>query len=332
MKNKLLKSLVLVISLVMIITILVSCGEKKNTEESNVTVKIGAMTGPTAMGILQLKDGSLKDKARNTYEYVIETEANTIAAKLISGSLDICIVPVNLASKLYNNPAVDVKVIDISVGAVLSVLSGDTSITDFSKLAGKTVLVPNQGTMPDAVVLYLKGKYNIDFTITYGTPASIQQELIADPSKIGVLPQPAATATTIASAASTSEVKVKQLFALKTSYDSISTDGSELITGVTIVRSEFLEKHKSQVDKFILDHKDSALLANSDVDSTAKLVVQNGILPKEPVAIKAIPNCSICCITGNEMKTKISGLISALQSVIPELTGNVPNDNFYYLG
>ena len=46
-------------------------------------------------------------------------------------------------------------------------------------------------------------------------------------------------------------------------------------------------------------HGDSVNAANSDLDTTAALVVAKEIIGKEPVAIKAIPQCNIVCITGD---------------------------------
>ncbi|MCR4661298.1 MAG: ABC transporter substrate-binding protein [Clostridia bacterium] len=327
-KNVFVKLIMLVLVAVMCCSLFIGCSKKKD----DTVVRVGALTGPTAIGILNLKADSEANLSTGKYEFTLEAEAQTINAQLIKGDLDIVLIPANVASKLYNNPNIAVSVIDINTKSVLYCLTGDTTVTSFDNLTGKTVLVPNQGTMPDAVVLYLKSKKNIDFTITYSTPAEIQQALIADPNKIGILPQPAATATVINSNNSASEIKVKTAFALEDTYNEVTTDGSSLITGVTIVRNDFLQNHKELVDQFLVEHAASAEKANTDVDKTADLVVASGILPKAPIAKQAIPKCGITCITKTEMKTKLSGLLTALHSVIPDLTGNVPSDNFYYLG
>jgi hypothetical protein len=50
------------------------------------------------------------------------------------------------------------------------------------------------------------------------------------------------------------------------------------------------------------------------VAGTAALVVQAGIVAKEPIAEKAIPECNIVCMTGDEMKDGLSGYLQTSRS------------------
>ena len=48
------------------------------------------------------------------------------------------------------------------------------------------------------------------------------------------------------------------------------------------------------------------------------------------IAEKAIPKCNITCITGEEMKKKVSGYLSVLHSAdAKSIGGTLPDDNFY---
>ena len=67
------------------------------------------------------------------------------------------------------------------------------------------------------------------------------------------------------------------------------------------------------------------------MDTTAVLVVEQGIIAKEPLAKKAIPNCNITCITGKEMKDTLAGYLKVLFEQDPKsVGGNIPGDEFYY--
>ena len=80
------------------------------------------------------------------------------------------------------------------------------------------------------------------------------------------------------------------------------------------------------------EQKTSAAFANENVAETAKLVAAAGIIEKAPVAQKAIPYCSIVCIDGEDMKTRLSGYLEALFELDPSsVGGQVPDDGFYYL-
>ena len=56
-----------------------------------------------------------------------------------------------------------------------------------------------------------------------------------------------------------------------------------------------------------------------------------GIVAREDIALQAIPQCNITCITKEAMKTALSGYLEVLYEFQPELVGGaVPGDDFYY--
>ena len=71
--------------------------------EEPTTIRVGAMTGPTAMGMVKLMDESDKGESANKYEFSLQTEATAFAPALTKGEIDIAAVPANLASVIYNN-------------------------------------------------------------------------------------------------------------------------------------------------------------------------------------------------------------------------------------
>ena len=51
------------------------------------------------------------------------------------------------------------------------------------------------------------------------------------------------------------------------------------------------------------------------------------IVPKAPVAQKALPECNITFITGSEMKEKVSGYLQVLYDQAPDsVGGTMPDD------
>jgi acyl-coenzyme A synthetase/AMP-(fatty) acid ligase len=94
--------------------------------------------------------------------------------------------------------------------------------------------------------------------------------------------------------------------------------------------NDFLKAHPAAVTTFIKEHGDSVVAANSDLDTTAALVVAQEIIGKEPVAKKAIPQCNIVFITGDEMKTTASGFYQVLFNADPQsVAGSIPDDGIY---
>ena len=105
-----------------------------------------------------------------------------------------------------------------------------------------------------------------------------------------------------------------------------------MVTGVTVVRKEFLEKSEKEVKTFMKEHEQSVKSILADVDLGAKLVVEAQIIAKEEIAKKAIPFCNIAYIDGEEMKQALLGYLKVLYEQNPEsVGGKMPSEDFYYV-
>ena len=148
-----------------------------------------------------------------------------------------------------------------------------------------------------------------------------------DSSAIGVLPQPFATAACI------QNPDLKTVLDLTEQWNLLNKDtGSMLVTGVTLVRSDFLRENQAPVAEFLEEHAQSALFATEHVEEAAELIAAQGIVEKAPIAQKALPYCNIVCLTGQEMKDALSGYLSTLMEQDPKsIGGQLPGDDFYYM-
>lgn len=293
-------------------------------EEDNSPVRIGSLSGPTTIGIVNLMNDIEQGTNTHDYEFTIATQPDEIAAALNAGELDIALVPANLAAILYNRTEGGVRVININTYGVLYCLSTDTSITSVSDLSGKTVITTGQGVTPEYAINYLLEQYGVtDCTLDFKTEgAEVVASLNEDPSQIAILPQPAATAAMV------QNPDLQAVFSLDDQWSQVSD--SRLVTGVTIVRTDFYEAHPDAVAAFNEAHQNSAVAANSDVEGTAALVVAQGIVGAEPVAVRAIPLCNIDCNTGDDMRSDLEGYLQTLYDANPEsIGGAMPGDDFY---
>ena len=96
---------------------ILACGMAVSAEEAEA-VRIGALKGPTSMGIVSLGTGEQAEDA-NVYEKNMVTAADELTALVIGGEVDIALLPANVASVLYNKTEGGVKVIDINTLGVL---------------------------------------------------------------------------------------------------------------------------------------------------------------------------------------------------------------------
>lgn len=302
---------------------------EEDTSYESVEVKIGSLKGPTSMGLVYLMDQAEKGESANQYEFTMAAGADELLPSVISGDLDIVLVPANVASVLYNKTEGGVSVIDINTLGVLYMVSGNADIKEMADLAGKTVYLTGKGTTPDYVTQYLLAENNLtdEVTLEYKSEATeVAAMLVEDTDAIGVLPQPFVTA------ACAQNENLSVVMDLTKEWAAIQGEGgSQLVTGVTVVRNDFLNENQAAVDKFLEEHKASAAYANENVEAAAELVAAAGIIEKAPVAAKAMPNCNITYIDGADMKTALSGYLEVLYNQdASSVGGALPADDFYY--
>lgn len=319
------------LSLAMTGALLTGCGSNKASEEK-ITVKVGALKGATTLGLLPLQDKAANGGANENYEFSMMTAADELLPLMIKGELDIALLPSNVASVLYQKTNGGVTVIDINTLGVLYMVSGDSSISSVADLAGKTIYLTGKGTTPDYVLHYILNGNGIDAdqdcTLEYRSEATEVAALLAENSDaIGLLPQPFVTA------ACAQDDALSVIMDMNAEWEKLQGEnGSRLVTGVTVVRNEFLQEHENAVAAFMEEHKASAESMNTDVENGAKLAVASEIIAKEPIALKAIPKCNITYIDGNEMKQALSGYLQVLYEQNPESVGGaLPQDDFYYI-
>lgn len=299
--------------------------------DGSYSLKVGSLKGPTSMGLVELMDKSQKGTANGSYEFTMVTAADELLGKVVSGELDVALVPANMASILYTKTNHGITVLDINTLGVLYGISGDDSIKSAVDLKGKTVYLTGKGTTPDYAlqhVLKANGLTTDDVTLEYKSEAAEVASILKEkPEAVGLLPQPFVTA------ALAQNDSLKMVLDLTKEWDAkAGADGGSLVTGVTICRNEVLKEQKEAIDTFMAEHKTSAEYVNANVSEAAALVVSAGIIEKAPVAEKAIPYCSITYVDGENMKSLLSGYLKVLFDMEPSsVGGTLPDDSFYYM-
>ncbi len=301
------------------------CGSKESAN-----VRVGSLKGPTSVGILFLMEKAEKGETADGYEFRMATAADELLQLMAKGELDIALVPANAAAVLYQRTDGGVVAVDINTLGVLSFVSGSADISSVADLKGRTVYLTGKGTTPEASLKYIlrqNGLTEQDYALEYKSEAAEVAAVLAEnPAAVGLLPQPFATAAML------QNESLKEVLNMNEEWDRVQGEGgSAMVTGVTLVRREFLEEHEDAVKEFIREHRDSAEKVNRDTAAAAALAVQAGIVAKESIALEAIPRCSVTCVTGENMKQLLSGYLGVLSDFNPELVGGrLPGDDFYF--
>lgn len=308
-----------------------SKAKESEAKEDPVTLRIGALKGPTTMGLLFLMEDQKAKRAKNAYEFQMATGADELLPLMVSGALDVALVPANVAAILYKKTDGAVAVVDVNTLGVLYLVSSDPAVTGLGDLKGRTIYLTGKGTTPDCVLQYLlkdAGYQEGDVTLEYKSEATEVAAILAEKEDaLGFLPQPFVTAACM------QNEKLQVVISANDAWMELQPEGERtgLVTGVTVIRREILEKYPNAVKTFLEEHAASAKAINDDPDAGAKLAVEAGIVGKEPIARKAIPNCNVTCLTGAEMKEALSSYLKILFDFDKTTVGGqLPGDDFYY--
>lgn len=299
------------------------------TQPQAVPTRLGAMTGPTGIGMVGVFDKA--DQNPDTgYSYTIKGAADELTPLLLQGELDIVSVPANLASVLYNKTEGGVQALAVNVLGVLYLAEyGTDDITGIADLKGKTIYATGKGSTPEYFLRYVLSQNGLDpdtdVTMDFKSePAEVVATLNAAGSGIAMLPQPYVTA-----AAGQLGEGFRVKLSVSEEWEKVSS-GSLCTTACILVRTQFAQEHPQAVEQFLADFSESAAWVNENVEAAAELCGKYDII-KAQVATKAIPKCNIVCITGAEMKTALSGCLEVLHSQNPAAAGgSLPGDDFYY--
>ena len=304
-----------------------------------VEVRVASLKGPTTIGLVSFINSAdlpgTEGGPYNKYTFTMSTAADEILPKLIKGDVDIALIPANAASVVYNKTKGAVTCLDINTLGVLSVVTGDASVKEFADLAGRTVYLTGKGTTPEYVMNYLLDEAGVADSVTLefkSEAAEVVSVLAADVSAVGVLPQPFATAALVKNEALSSPIDLTDVWdAVQEADPARAGKPSKLVTGVTVVRDEFLEAHPEAVWEFVAGQRSSVMYVQGNPGEGAALVVEQGIIDSEAVAERAIPNCHIVCLTDAEMRDALSGYLEVLYDADPASVGGaLPGDDFYY--
>lgn len=324
------KKFIRVILLLCLMTIgVTSCAAKESEVQENVTIHIAGLKGPTSMGMVKMIEDKKDVQTGVLYDFTMYTAADEIVSKIAKGEIDIAAIPANLASILYQKTEKGITVIDINTLGVLYVVENGTSIQSFSDLKGKTIYMTGKGTTPEYALNYLLGKNGLtrdDVAVEFKTEATEVASILQNTENaVGLLPQPFVTV------ACNQNEALRIALNLTEEWDKVQgEEKSSLVTGVTVVRNQFLEEHPEAVKTFLEEHKSSADFVNKNIEEAAALIESYDIV-KAAIAEKAIPYCNITCITGKEMKEKLSGYLNSLLEQNPEAVGGqLPDEAFYY--
>lgn len=291
-------------------------------------LRIAGLKGPTTMGLVNLLSMEQAGTAAMDYDLQLYGAADEIVPLLIKGELDMAAIPANLAATLYQKTNGGIQAVAVNTLGVLYVVEQGDTVHSMADLKGRTILSTGKGTTPEYVLRYLLTANGLDpdkdVDIQYYSEATeVTAQMASTQDAIAVLPQPYVTA------AGLKDDTLRVALDLTAEWDKVAD--TQLITGVTVVRKAYAEEHPDVVAAFLADYAQSVNAANTDLEGTAALCEEQGVVAKAAIAKKALPNCNIVCLTGEELKADVSGYLQVLYDADPAAVGGVlPGEDFYW--
>lgn len=300
------------------------------TPAERTTVRIASLKGPTTMGLVKLMSDATAGTTAEDYKVTMYSTPDQVVPLVAQGSVDVALLPSNLAAVLYAKTKGAVQVAAVNTLGVLDVVENGTAVHGLADLRGKTVVTSGKGASPEYVLNYLLRQDGLvpgtDVKVDYRSePTEVAAVLAATPGAVGMLPQPFATVLT------SSHPGIRTVVQLSDEWNKVTSGTSQLVTGVLVVRKAFATEHAAALKQFLDDYKLSTTFTNEHADQAAALIVQAGIVPSAAVAVAAIPASHVVDLEGVDLRNALSGYLKVLFDADPASVGGaLPGDDFYY--
>ena len=288
-------------------------------EKPQTTLRIAALKGPTGMGLAYLMQ-----EESSAFSVELLDAPDVVTGKFINGEIDIAAVPVNLAAVLSNKTDGKAVMIAVNTLGVLYILENGETVHSMEDLAGKTLYATGQGSTPQYVLEYLleqnglKDRVTVEYIAEHATLAAMAA---SGEAPLAMLPEPNVSSVLLKNESE------RIALDLTSEWDAVSD--AQLLQGCYIVQRSVLESEPEAVRAFLSAAAESAARVNSEAEAPA-LIAELGIVGSEAIAARAIPNCNIVCLTGEQMQEAAEAMLSVLFAANPKsIGGQLPDASFY---
>lgn len=295
-----------------------------------------ALWGPPAAPSVVLANavasGTLKDIDPNVVFKTWRTP-DEMRAGLASGTMQVVIVPTNVAANLYNR-GLGIRLLNVMTRGLLYVVAGE-GVARIENLAGKKVAVPFRNDMPEYILRRLLARAGLkigsDIHLEYaGTPPEAMQMLLSGRVDAALLAEPGATAAILR--AKVSLTRFTRAIDCQKEWAKIIGGTGFIPQAGVVVTQPFVEK----VGRQGLEALQTALQAavdftvNHPLRASVSAATELGLL--SPVVAEAIPHSNLAALPASSIRSDLERFFSILAEDDPRIIGGkLPDDAFYAL-
>lgn len=251
---------------------------------------------------------------------------------IVSDEVQIAATPANAAATLYNK-GVQVRLMDVNNGGILSILTRDPSVKTFADIKDKSVLLFYRGDIPDMIFRFLAVKQGMNpdkgMTVSYvDSPFEALQMLLSKRADTVLLPEPAATAAVLKGKKEGMEFN---RIVLQDVWEQVTGRNMFMPLGGTMCQAS-LDKEHPDIVQAVQEGTGRAVewINGNPADAAKEFAGLFGL--KAPVLQKSLERFPIRRTPAKEAMGDMEFYYSALMEMSPKLTGGKLPDSAFYLG
>ena len=298
-------------------------------EKEPLELSVAAPSGAPTLSLIKMfkEQPVLGENVKVSYESV--KSPDLINARVMSGEVDIAVVPTNAAAILYNKE-VPYKLAVSNVWGVLYRVTSDAGVTAWEDLKGKEVHTIGRGLTPDIVLRYLLSENGInpdkDITINYyNDGAELAANFIAGKSHIAVIPEPVLSNVLL------KKKDAKMILDLQEEWAKATSMTSSYPQASLIIKDELLENHPEVVAAFLEAFEDSINWANNNPEEAGAYneELKTGLTIE--TVVQGIERSRIQFVEAAKAQEAIETYLGILLKYAPDqVGGKLPDEGFYY--
>ena len=298
------------------------------------TIRLVGTIGPLTIPLAYMQQNNVLAPVANKTSLSIWATPTQLQAIISGGQGDFISLPTNSAATFYNK-GIPLQMLDASIWNILYLVSSDPNIKSATDLKGKTVVVPYQNALPDAMFRYILQKQGVnpdtDINLFYAAdPVQASQLLLSGQYHYCLLSEPSATQV-ILQAKSTATPLYRDLN-MRTEWEKVTGGKNSTPIAGTVVLGA-LRNRPDVINAFETEYQKAIqwMLANPAAagEVGATVLTQQGFTAE---ALKAsMQNIDWRYETAKDARPDIEIFFNALASVSPNYIGGIlPDDAFYY--
>lgn len=334
----------------MMIFVIVSCGKTGGTSgnsgssangnsetsqsvtKASATLSMGVVNGAPALAVANIAGGfDFSDEKNDVKTNVnVEKDAPAVRAGLTNGTYDMAILPLNLASQLYNAGKLGVKLVSVNIFSVLHVLTKG-EYNNLNDMKGKVVYTVGAGGTPEVALKNILTANGIKFadgndatdseTVYINAVAEAQLVMVAlnkGEADFAILGEPVVSQAMAKTGA-------KIAFSVEDEWKK-AHPGVGFVQAGLIVKSAVLDNYGGYIDALMEKMGENNAYINEHIETVSdELKLINATLPK--LSAETLARCLIGADKASARRADIEAFLKALNPAV--YGGKLPSDDFY---